>query len=73
MALEVVLNKPGVYRILLEESMEGTYVNVFDSPDARGPCRDQLQDNVDMAKCACRQDYGVKDADWREAPDERWH
>jgi hypothetical protein len=73
MAWQVTLNRPGLYRILFESAVEGTYVNVFNSADAAGPFQDQLQDNLEMAMRACRQDYGIADADWQQVPDERWH
>jgi len=73
MAFEVILNRPGVYRILLEESQEGTYVNVFDSPESKGPYLDYLQDDLEMAKRACREMYGVAEREWRQVPDEHWH
>jgi hypothetical protein len=73
MAYEVILNRPGVYRILLEEQPEGTYVNVFDSPNSPGPCRDILQDDLAMAKLACKLDYSVEESQWREVENEDLH
>ncbi len=73
MAYEVILNRPAVYRILLEPRAEGMYVNVFDSPNSPGPSRDMLQDDLAMAKRACEQEYGVDPTAWREVPDEPWH
>jgi len=73
MAFEVILNRPGLYRILLEECPEGTYVNVFDSPASPGPHIDILQDDLAMAKRACKLDYNVAESDWRQVPDEPWH
>lgn len=73
MSYEAILNRPGVYRILLEDAPEGTYVNVFDSPTSPGPYRDVLQDDVAMAKRACKLDYNVQEWEWRQVPDEAWH
>lgn len=73
MAYQVILNRPGVYRILLEVRAEGTYVNVFESEGARGPYRDWLQDDLEMAMRACEQDFGVTRDQWQEVPDEPWH
>lgn len=73
MAYEVILNKPGVYRILLEEYPEGVYINVFETSSSPGPYIDWLQDDLEMAKRVCREDYGVSDEQWLPAPDERWH
>jgi hypothetical protein len=73
MCYQAVLNRQGVYRILLEQCPEGTYVNVFDNENATGPCLDWLQDDVEMAMRACEQDYGVVRELWQLVPDEHWH
>lgn len=73
MALEVVVNKPGLYRILLEPTAEGVYVNIFDSPTAPGPSKDYLQNDMEMAIHACMVDYGIPPSAWKEVPDENWH
>ena len=73
MAYEVVLNRTGAFRILLEQRSEGTYVNLFDSESSPGPCRDWLQDDLEMAMRACEQDFGVSREQWRVVPDETWH
>lgn len=73
MAYEVILNRPGAHRILLEEYPEGTYVNVFESSTSRAPYQDYLQSDLKMAMHACKLDFGVQESDWREVPDEGWH
>ncbi len=73
MAYEVVLKKPGMYRVLLEECKEGVYVNVFATEDALGPYRDTLQDDLAMAQRACAEDYGIDETEWRLVVNERWH
>jgi hypothetical protein len=73
MAYEVIPNRPDVHRILLEERAEGVYVNVFETSTSPGPYKDWLQDDLEMAKRACRQDYGIQETEWREVPDEPWH
>ena len=73
MAYQAILNRQGVYRLLLEEYSEGTYVLVFDKSMAPGPAKDYLQLNLAMAKRACEQDFGTSDSDWKEVPNERWH
>jgi hypothetical protein len=73
MALEAILNRPGVYRIVLEEYPEGVYVLVYDSIEApRGPRKDYLQDDWNMAKIAALEDYGITDDQWKEIPDPRY-
>jgi hypothetical protein len=70
MALEAIINRQGVYRVVLEEYSEGVYVLVYDSPDApKGPCEDHLQNDWPMAKRAAFQDYGIADHQWKEIPD----
>ena len=73
MGYEVRLNRSGAFRILLEQRAEGTYVNVFESSNSLGPAHDWLQDDLEMAKRFCLQCFGVKEADWRQVPDEKWH
>jgi hypothetical protein len=73
MAYEVILRRPGLYRILLEECKEGVYVNAFATEDAPGPFHDTLQDDLAMAQRACREDYGVNESEWRLVADEQWH
>lgn len=69
MALEAVVDREGVYRVVLEEYPEGVYVLVFDTPDAKWPCRDNLQNDWAMAKRAARQDHDVAEDGWKEVPD----
>ncbi|ODA33653.1 hypothetical protein [Planctopirus hydrillae] len=73
MGYQVILNKQGAYRILLEERPEGVYVNVFENEASSGPYKDWLQDNLEMAMRACEQDFRVARDQWREVPDEIYH
>lgn len=73
MGYEAIVNQPRAYRISLEERREGVYVNVFESDSATEPYIDILQANLEMAKRACLQDYGIGENFWREIPNERWH
>jgi hypothetical protein len=73
MGYEAIVNQPGAYRVSLEERQEGVYVNVFESPSATEPYIDILQTNLDMAKRACKEDYGIEDHQWHEIVDEPWH
>jgi hypothetical protein len=59
--------------VLLEERPEGTYVNVFDDKSSKGPFKDILQDDLEMAMRACEQDYGITRDQWQLVPDEEWH
>ena len=73
MGYEAVLKLPGAYRVSLEERHEGVYVNVFESPTSTEPYIDTLQADLEMAKHACKLDYGVEDHQWRKTPNEPWH
>jgi hypothetical protein len=73
MAHEAVLDRPDVYRVLLEEYPEGTYVNVFQSSTAPGPYRDYLQPTLQIAKHMCLDDFGIQETDWRQVPNANWH
>ena len=73
MSHQVVLGRPGVYRILLEQRPEGTYVNVFENENSPGPYKDWLQGDLEMAMRVCEQDFGDKRDQWKEVPDEVWH
>jgi hypothetical protein len=73
MAYQVILSRPGVYRILLEERAEGVYVNVFETATSRGPEWDWLQDDLDMAMRSCERRYGVSRDQWVKVPHEGWH
>jgi hypothetical protein len=70
---EVIANRPGAYRVVLEERAEGVYVNVFEHASSTEPYIDILQDNLEMAKRACCQDYGIEEHQWRLIPDVDWH
>jgi len=70
---EAIANRPGVYRVVLEEGAEGVYVNVFEHASSTEPYIDILQDDLEMAKRACYQDYGIQEHQWRPIPDVDWH
>ena len=76
MALEAKVGRTGetgVDRVVLEQYPEGVYVYVFERPDSRFPEWDHLQDDWDMAKRACAQDYGIALDVWKEIPDTSLH
>lgn len=74
MALEAIVHREDVYRVVLEEYPEGVYVLVYDSPDIEGgPCQDHLQDNWEIAKLAALEDFGIANDQWRERPDTRFN
>ena len=73
MALEAVIKRKGLYRVVLEEPPEGVYVLAFDTADARYPSEDHLQDDWHFAKLAALQDYGIADDQWAEIPDMRFN
>jgi hypothetical protein len=69
MALEAVVNRNGVHRIVLQQRREGTYVLVFEKPTSEGPEWDYLQDDLDMAKRMGRLKYGVQETEWHVIPE----
>lgn len=73
MSYQVIVNRPGIYRILLEQRPEGTYVNVFEKVTSSSPYKDWLQDDLEMAIRSCEQDFGVTRDQWEEVSDELWH
>ncbi len=54
------------WRIVLEPQPEGVYVLVYEREGSESPERDQLQDDLEMAKLACREDFGTSDDSWHE-------
>ena len=73
MALQAIIQREGVHRVILEEYPEGVYVLVYDTAEAVAPCQDHLQDNWQIAKRAAREDYGIEDWMWNEVPDTRFN
>jgi hypothetical protein len=69
MALEAILGKPSVFRIVLEAYPEGVYVLVFEAQESQWPCQDHLQDDRELAKLHAREEFGVSEDMWREIPD----
>lgn len=73
MTYEAIVDRPGVYRVVLEERAEGVYVNVLESVSSTEPYIDMLQSDLGMAKRACKQDYGIEDYQWSQIVDVDWH
>jgi hypothetical protein len=73
MTYEAFTNRPGAYRVVLEERAEGVYVNVFESPSAIETYIDILQPDLEIAKLSCAEDYGIEENQWRQAPEVDWH
>lgn len=73
MAMEVVVNREGLHRIVLEQYPEGVYVYVWFREDGPGPERDYLQDTVEQAKGFCTRNYGVDSESWKPIPDTCLH
>ncbi len=71
MALRAILNKPGLFCIVLEEYDEGVYVFAYDTPEnyPDHPFRDQLQDDWGMAKRHALHRFGVQESDLNPVPD----
>ncbi|MBL9092771.1 MAG: hypothetical protein JNL96_16245 [Planctomycetaceae bacterium] len=73
MALQAIVDRERVYRVVLEEYAEGVYVLVFDTASAEWPCEDHLQNDWPMARRAALHDYGITDDQWREVPDTKFN
>jgi hypothetical protein len=73
MTYESIPNLLGAYKVVLEERAEGVYVNVIESPFATEPYIDILQPNLELAKLAGRENYGILDHQWMVVPDVDWH
>jgi hypothetical protein len=69
MAYEALIRRADVYRIVLEEYAEGTYVFVFYKSESPWPEEDHLQDNLEIAMRTCEHDYGVPREAWKKIPD----
>lgn len=73
MAVEAFPRNGSAFRVVLEPRMEGVYVFVYLTRESAAPEVDMLQDDLDMAKRACSDDYGIFAEDWREMPDPERH
>ena len=73
MAFEAFVLRPGVYRVFLEERGEGTYINVFESPEALEPYIDWLAPHLRGAKLKAKEEYDIQEDEWKEVPNEPWH
>ena len=69
MAIEAFPRSGKAYRIVVESCPHGVSVFVYLTSTSSFPEVDMLQDDLEMAKRACFEDYGVGDADWRERAD----
>ena len=68
MALEAIINRDGVYKVVLQERPEGVYVFLFPSPENRMSLRDDLQDDWTIAKRCSARRYGTTEDMWRKFP-----
>ena len=69
MALQAIILRHDVHRVVLEQYTEGVYLLAFDKAESKWPCRDNLQNDWAMAKRAALQDYAITDGMWQEVPD----
>ena len=69
MALEAIINRPDVHKVILEEASEMVYLFAFALPSSDGPFYDRVYDNWDQANQAAFRDYEIRDEMWREIPD----
>jgi len=69
MAVEAFPRNGSAFRVVLEPRMEGVYVFVYLTRESSAPEVDMLQDDLDMARLACKEDFGLVAEDWREIPD----
>ena len=58
------LGRPELDRVVLLQREEGTYVLVFKTPHSHTPEEDHYQADLDMARMACEQDYGILPDMW---------
>ena len=72
-ALQAIVDKEGVYRVVIQQRNEGAYMYIYEREDSAYPEWDYLQDDVDMAMYACNKDYGVTRDQWKEIPDTGLH
>jgi hypothetical protein len=68
MALEAFPSNGSAYRIVLDAKREGVYVFVFLTNQSASPEIDLLQDDFEMAKIACEDDFGVSPDAWIAVP-----
>jgi hypothetical protein len=73
MNYEAVVNRPGAYRVVLEERPEGVYINVFESPEAEEPYIDWLAPHLQGAKLKATKEFGIHEDEWKQAANEHWH
>ena len=69
MALEAIVNRNGVYKVVLQERPEGIYVFAFPGVENSLSLRDDLQDDWAMAKRCSARRYGTTEDMWREIPE----
>lgn len=65
-AYEARVGRTDVWRLVLEEHPEGTYIFVFRKPQSTWPEEDHLQDDVETAMRVCAKDYDVPREAWKE-------
>lgn len=64
MALEAIVNRDGIFKVILQERVEGVYVFSFPGPENKMSLRDDLQDDFDMAKRFSLNRYGITEDMW---------
>ena len=69
MALEAIVNRDGVYKVVLQERPEGVYIFSFPGRENRLSLRDDLQDDWATAKSCSASRYGTTEDMWRKIPD----
>lgn len=55
--------------ILVEDSLVGIYVFVYETAQSKNPEQDHLQDDLAMAKRMCSEDFGVPLDSWMPTDD----
>lgn len=72
MALQAIVNQPGLFCIVLEEYEGlGVYVLAYDCADnyPHNPCQDHLQNDWQTAKICAKELFGVLEVDLKKVPD----
>jgi hypothetical protein len=68
-ALEAIVDRGGIYGVVLQERAEGVYVFSFATPENLRSVRDDLQADWPMAKNCSARRYGTTEDMWDEIAD----
>ena len=69
MALEAILGRPGMHRVVIQQTPHGAYIWVWERPDSSFAEKDYLQDDLEMALRSCELRHGIPRDRWKEIAD----